>query len=563
MTVKHQKQEVMENSRDMDDTDDEEVKRNCFDKLPSMSSCESEEDGYEDDSLLGSCNEYTAGKKDCSDRSYSSRNDGTVANTETESVVSNNADADYTLDEEDSSSPSRPANFTFDLSKCKPEVELVRPKPISLQKHHETFSDEETDGEYDVDDDDKCNESSIASSASQNSCEDEDEDEGSGEENDSDEDASSQSNSCDNLEDYDEEEDTSAEESMLSSSRDTDDDQKSQMTSTTNHSSDSNQDLNEEEVQQEDYDTASPDCNSVEDSHDDEQVDCSDDDEYIETNISFIDNHIASDVEVEIERSDKVIQIEETVVVSSSGDEASSISAGDVESILECNDDSTEMMLSNPDEQNTSGGQTASGEKDQTAQRITLSSPLKRKLNQTFDIQSSSQCNNKKMRVERSEWKETKATILNPAPFMPSLNSSFYSTDMTKVDFSLSNSLDNFTSSYSDHEVDTQLAEELLCVSPTSVDVEPIPLLTPPASPVSFNSVDGQVTICEWPSNLAVDNALTASIELRSLSPDSLAKLEENDINNEPFISVYPRIRSVTRDFTFLVGETELTHANT
>jgi len=166
------------------------------------------------------------------------------------------------------------------------------------------------------------------------------------------------------------------------------------------------------------------------------------------------------------------------------------------------------------------------------------------------------------MRVERSEWKETKATILNPAPFMPSLNSSFYSTDMTKVDFSLSNSLDNFTSSYSDHEVDTQLAEELLCVSPTSVDVEPIPLLTPPASPVSFNSVDGQVTICEWPSNLAVDNALTASIELRSLSPDSLAKLEENDINNEPFISVYPRIRSVTRDFTFLVGETEL-NANT
>mmetsp|Transcript_29619 Transcript_29619/g.34059 ORF Transcript_29619/g.34059 Transcript_29619/m.34059 type:complete len:557 (-) Transcript_29619:123-1793(-) len=556
MTEKQQQQENMVKLWDVDDTDDEEVKRNCFDKLHSMScSCDDDEKSTE------SHDESVFETKVCYD-SYSTDTDNTAPDSDTESVVSSNEGGEEMFDEDDGRrSQVKPIKFTFDLIKCKSDVELVRPKPISLKKVQEMFSDEETGDGYSIDDD-EYDESSMASSAPQNSCEDEESDE----DNDSDDDENSQSDSSNNIEDHDEEEDACIEETMSCSSQDTYDDQKSQVTSMTNHSADFNQDLNEEEGQAQDYDDISSEYDSDEESDDDEQVDCPNDDEDMdednEKDISFNDNHIASNLEVEIERSDKVIQIEETVVVSSSGDEASSISAGDVESILECNDDSTEMMLSNPDEQNTSGGQTASGDKDQTAQRISLSSPLKRKLNQTFDIQSSSQCNNKKMRVERSEWKETKATILNPAPFMPSLNSSFYSTDITKVDFSLSNSLDNFTSSYSDHEVDTQLAEELLCVSPTSVDVEPIPLLTPPASPVSFNSVDGQVTICEWPSNLAVDNALTASIELRSLSPDSLAKLEENDINNEPFISVYPRIRSVTRDFTFLVGETEL-NANT
>mmetsp|Transcript_14441 Transcript_14441/g.16816 ORF Transcript_14441/g.16816 Transcript_14441/m.16816 type:complete len:559 (-) Transcript_14441:97-1773(-) len=557
MTVKHQKQEVMENSRDMDDTDDEEVKRNCFDKLPSMSSCDSEEDGYEDDSLLGSCNEYTAGKKDCSDRSYSSRNDGTVATTETESVVSNNADADYTLDEEDSSSPSRPANFTFDLSKCKPEVELVRPKPISLKKVQEMFSDEETGDGYSIDDD-EYDESSMASSAPQNSCEDEESDE----DNDSDDDENSQSDSSNNIEDHDEEEDACIEETMSCSSQDTYDDQKSQVTSMTNHSADFNQDLNEEEGQAQDYDDISSEYDSDEESDDDEQVDCPNDDEDMdednEKDISFNDNHIASNLEVEIERSDKVIQIvekdegEAIVVSSSSGDEASSISAGEVERILECGEDSTETLISNINENDD---QETPANENRTEQTLTFSAPLKRKLNQAFDVHTISQCNSKNLRVELSESEDTKATMLIRAPFMPSLRSCLNSTLMTKVDLSQRTLHDDLTSSDIDHEVDTQLAEELLCVSPTSIDVEPIPLLTPPDSPVLIYSEGGEVEICEWPSNLAVDNALTASIELRPLSPYSLAKLEENDIMKEPFMSAYPRKRSVTRDFTSHMGE--------
>ncbi|KAL3794633.1 hypothetical protein HJC23_010061 [Cyclotella cryptica] len=50
------------------------------------------------------------------------------------------------------------------------------------------------------------------------------------------------------------------------------------------------------------------------------------------------------------------------------------------------------------------------------------------------------------------------------------------------------------------------------------------PLITPPASPrrvhsVSVNGVEEEVTICEWPCNLAVDIAITAA----SLDPEMFA----------------------------------------
>jgi len=53
----------------------------------------------------------------------------------------------------------------------------------------------------------------------------------------------------------------------------------------------------------------------------------------------------------------------------------------------------------------------------------------------------------------------------------------------------------------------------------SSDDIMP-PLITPPSSPrrIRTMSMDGatteMATICEWPSNLAVDNAITASLEL-------------------------------------------------
>jgi hypothetical protein len=100
--------------------------------------------------------------------------------------------------------------------------------------------------------------------------------------------------------------------------------------------------------------------------------------------------------------------------------------------------------------------------------------------------------------------------------------------------------------------VDNQLAEELLDdISETPAkDRDPVPLLTPPTTPIEERMNTGQIAICEWPSNLAVDNAFTAAIELRSLSPSSLAKLEEqdpskNDLSTPPTF-LYQRLRSVS-----------------
>jgi hypothetical protein len=107
-------------------------------------------------------------------------------------------------------------------------------------------------------------------------------------------------------------------------------------------------------------------------------------------------------------------------------------------------------------------------------------------------------------------------------------------------------------SASSDEEVaDNQLAEELM--DGMSEDVEgrgPVPLLTPPSTPIEQSSSTGQIAICEWPSNLAVDNALTAAMALRSLSPSSLVRLEEQNPTKGDFLSTptqsHQRLRAVS-----------------
>ena len=96
-----------------------------------------------------------------------------------------------------------------------------------------------------------------------------------------------------------------------------------------------------------------------------------------------------------------------------------------------------------------------------------------------------------------------------------------------------------------DEAVVAQLAAELMAyVSPTpsvvSVQATPIPLLTPPSSPLSSN--------LEWPSNLAVDNALTAAATAAAEETKdhwNVQELEEEcDFHkrHEPFVQiVFPR----------------------
>jgi hypothetical protein len=86
-------------------------------------------------------------------------------------------------------------------------------------------------------------------------------------------------------------------------------------------------------------------------------------------------------------------------------------------------------------------------------------------------------------------------------------------------------------SSSDDEDLDRQLGEELDYQSDDDRSREhtPIPLLTPPQSPLTFE-VDGETaTVCEWPSNLAVDSAMTSAMNLLPLTSEAL-----RDFQNEP-----------------------------
>ena len=99
-----------------------------------------------------------------------------------------------------------------------------------------------------------------------------------------------------------------------------------------------------------------------------------------------------------------------------------------------------------------------------------------------------------------------------------------------------------------EQELYHQLAEELSggMLSPVTLESDPVPFLTPPASPTNADGDKGE-TICEWPSNLVVDSAYSSAIELRALSPSSLLKLEVDDKKTHPSILPLPlRIRSVS-----------------
>lgn len=81
-----------------------------------------------------------------------------------------------------------------------------------------------------------------------------------------------------------------------------------------------------------------------------------------------------------------------------------------------------------------------------------------------------------------------------------------------------------------EEEQDRQLGEELQeGEEERERETTPIPLLTPPSSPLRVESDEGDVTVCEWPSNLAVDSAMTATMGLRPPSPQNLQTWEQQE----------------------------------
>ena len=85
-------------------------------------------------------------------------------------------------------------------------------------------------------------------------------------------------------------------------------------------------------------------------------------------------------------------------------------------------------------------------------------------------------------------------------------------------------------------EHDRALGEELAQAEDgeSARERTPVPLLSPPPSPLCVESDQGQLTtMCEWPCNLAVDCALLVT-GMRAHSPVSLAMMDE-----QPFTSYY------------------------
>jgi hypothetical protein len=84
-------------------------------------------------------------------------------------------------------------------------------------------------------------------------------------------------------------------------------------------------------------------------------------------------------------------------------------------------------------------------------------------------------------------------------------------------------------SSDDDDDLDRQLGEELGDEYQGDGQETPVPLLTPPGSPLTVEWEGAATTLCEWPSNLIVDSAMQAVNELRPMSPTSLENLERDE----------------------------------
>ncbi len=83
-------------------------------------------------------------------------------------------------------------------------------------------------------------------------------------------------------------------------------------------------------------------------------------------------------------------------------------------------------------------------------------------------------------------------------------------------------------SSDDDVELDRALSEELKRPSKCGGDSSPVPLLTPPQSPLTVPT--GYCDIVEWPSNLVVDSAMMSAAAItRQLSLSSLQQLEQEE----------------------------------
>lgn len=238
---------------------------------------------------------------------------------------------------------------------------------------------------------------------------------------------------------------------------------------------------------------------------------------------------------------------------------ADSVSAEEIQNFIE-KAETSDMCFSDTEVNNETGDQTDSGDDYDVmkclidpSHEIETSSiqPLKRVLS-----------NHAAMHVSPENGSQTKRSCRRSScvddgdipPFLPKLSIGSSASCIPLMHRQVGSP--QFSSSSDEEAVDSQLAEELVdipFINVKSIDRKgPVPLLTPPASPIFPCSGADKVGLCEWPSNLAVDNALTAAIALRSLSPCSLVRLEEDNPSMDSLLTTpqtyfqQKRLRSVS-----------------
>lgn len=524
-----------------DETEDEEVKRNCYGMkyYSTSSSSENDVDGNDDEteseqsSSEESCFEKNRGYDDASRDQY-----------DESSTISTYPDSGDSSSEEGlgRSSRQQPQKFRFDLRDCEPGVTIFRPKPISFLKLQEFQKDNHDDEnsslssgtDMEADDEEEVSDESIIEDEESESggleCDEEEEEQ---DDDDDDDDECSTLSSGSHYVEHDAQAVTCTmldDESPTGSENENSSDDESTDTET----SSDNESL--EEAEDEDVKSVLS-SNSSDDQVDDHDVD------------ELRQEHPNNDVEFKIEwgtslsndgnesDSETSLLVNITLSGSTTESEDSSISVDELEGIMEKIQSSDEMSTlfageddsnncsSTPVEETYESGSDTSFEQmqDTTDQEPALGK--KRRLGA-----GDQECyfNNKRRRLEvgdtlsiQQSLSSSTSTISNDSPHL------------LEVAFLKKEAVEKLPPS---NRVNSQLAEEELLYSASTDECNsnPIPLLTPPATPV-IKSDESVVQMCEWPCNLTVDNALTSAIQLRALSPSSLVKLEETVHHEESF----------------------------
>mmetsp|Transcript_25098 Transcript_25098/g.35772 ORF Transcript_25098/g.35772 Transcript_25098/m.35772 type:complete len:434 (+) Transcript_25098:123-1424(+) len=156
------------------------------------------------------------------------------------------------------------------------------------------------------------------------------------------------------------------------------------------------------------------------------------------------------------------------------------------------------------------------------------------------DDDSSSVFENEIVRDVEQEPSTTKRRSLSPAPnsedsFSDSSKRLRYTEALSGTSVVTNNhyrQMDGVISPISEEgeAVDNRMRDELRESDLIQVrESTPVPLISPPPSPLRVESDQGPTTVCEWPCNLVIDNALTAVRRMRAPSPDTLSQLEAEE----------------------------------